>query len=110
MALSLAEGRTPFEAAQVAELEPGSTLTTPTFDRDHLAPAIELFNRARREGDAVAQAAAARSIEDMLRPVLHRLVEASRTGLDLLRAIDPIAPLSDRRLLAERRAFTRHAG
>jgi hypothetical protein len=96
-------------AAALQEDEAGSTLTTPRFDRDHLEPAIARYNRARRGDDPSGADAAEAQIESLLRPIVARLADACHEGIAFLRGIEPIPPVQQRRALAERHAFARHA-
>ncbi|MCF3965390.1 hypothetical protein, partial [Streptomyces fuscigenes] len=122
------EGLTGAEAALRAEVArdargqllcpPAGPATDPAFDNKLLAPAVERYDRARREGAAaqdgayaeeqLARAAAAeRDVRRMLAEVLRPTWDAVWRGVDLLRGLPEGAGVADR-WTRDRWSYTGH--
>lgn len=111
-ALAPPRGLSAVEAARAVEAEAGAALTSPELDRDQLEPAIEAYNRARRErAPASKLERLERAVGRVVEPVVARLAAACHGGLARLRALPAIHPVEPhgRRTLAERLAVARFA-
>ena len=73
-------------AAADAERLAVSTSLDPAFEREELAPYVDMFNEARREGDQARLERATRRIRKMLDEELRRRFTLTRSVIDVMRS------------------------
>lgn len=77
-------GRDILAAVAMSEKQPMAAKTDPRFDADHLQPAVEDFNKARRENNLPAQNIHARRIEQMIEGVIRPIHAATQRAMAIL--------------------------
>lgn len=77
-------GRDILAAVAMAEKHPMGAKTDPRFDADELQPAVELFNRARKESDERAQVFHAGRIQQMIEGVIRPIYTATQAAMAIL--------------------------
>lgn len=77
-------GRDILAAVAMSEKQPMGAKTDPRFDADQLQPAVELFNKARKDNDVRAQSFHAGRIQQMIESVIRPIYTATQRAIAIL--------------------------
>lgn len=77
-------GRDLFASVEAAEGKPMGFKTDPRFDKDHLFPAVQDYNRARASGDAAAISHCRARIQQLLETVIRPIHAETQRAIGLL--------------------------